>query len=279
VTVTKALIIDDPWIDYILDGSKTWEMRSTGASHRGWFGLIRKRTGAVWGVARLVASGSPLSPEEMIATFDKHRIPAELILSGKVAKWNTPWELADVRNLASPVPYRHKPGAVTWVELDERATVEITRQLESTVRATRGEPARQPAQPIVKAMTAPAPAARAAKPAPAPSRAGALGRMICEIEITQGNLDHNHFYLRQHLHRFPDDLIGGANKAKMARREALIDWGGPEPASSDIDGVRHKFFRRRSWVGAFYRMNRVRAGDRIRIEESAPYHYRVKLVR
>jgi hypothetical protein len=26
--VTKGLIIADPWIGYVLDGSKTWEMRN-----------------------------------------------------------------------------------------------------------------------------------------------------------------------------------------------------------------------------------------------------------
>jgi len=40
--IVKALIIADPWIDLILDGRKTWEMRSRNTGHRGWFGLIRK---------------------------------------------------------------------------------------------------------------------------------------------------------------------------------------------------------------------------------------------
>ena len=34
--ITKGLIIADPWIGYILEGTKDWEMRSSGASHRGW---------------------------------------------------------------------------------------------------------------------------------------------------------------------------------------------------------------------------------------------------
>ena len=116
--VTKGLIIADPWIGYILGGTKDWEMRSTGASHRGWFGLIRKGTGEIYGVARLIDVGAPLSPAEMIATFGHHRIPEHMIRSGEVAKWNMPWKLADVRQFDSPVPYRHKSGAVTWVELD-----------------------------------------------------------------------------------------------------------------------------------------------------------------
>lgn len=102
--ITKGLIIADPWIGYILKGEKTWEMRSTGSSHRGWFGLIRKGTGAVWGVAKIAEVGTPLSPYEMIKNEDKHRIPAEMIKSGEVSKWNTPWILRDVTPFKNPVP-------------------------------------------------------------------------------------------------------------------------------------------------------------------------------
>lgn len=77
--VTKGLVIADPWIGYILDGSKTWEMRSSETSVRGPFALIRKGTGAVWGVATLANVGWALTPEEMLETVNKHRIPAEMI--------------------------------------------------------------------------------------------------------------------------------------------------------------------------------------------------------
>jgi hypothetical protein len=80
--VTKGLIIADPWIGYILDGSKTWEMRSSKTSVRGPFGLIRKSTGAIWGIATLADVGRALSPTEMLASCDKHRVPAEMIRSG-----------------------------------------------------------------------------------------------------------------------------------------------------------------------------------------------------
>lgn len=56
--ITKALIIADPWIEYILDGSKTWEMRSKSTSYQGWIGLIGKGTGKVKGIAELVGVGS-----------------------------------------------------------------------------------------------------------------------------------------------------------------------------------------------------------------------------
>lgn len=124
--ITKGLIIADPWIGHILNGTKTWEMRSSATSHRGWFGLIRKGTGAVYGVAKLAEVGGPLSPSEMIATFHRHRIPEHMIRSGEVEKWSRPWKLTDVRRLDRPVPYRHKPGAVTWVNLDDEVIANIT---------------------------------------------------------------------------------------------------------------------------------------------------------
>lgn len=285
MNITKGLIIDDPWIGYILDGSKTWEMRSTGASHRGWFALIKKGTRAVWGVARLVDSGSPLSPDEMIATFDKHRIPADMIRSGQVAKWNTPWKLADIRNLGSPVPYRHKSGAVTWVELDEQASMALARQLGSEPSGGKLEPTlhAEPAPGILqRALNALKP--KAAAPGVAsvqlanPTPTSASGRLIGEIQITQGNINNNHIYLRSIFDRIPADAKGGSNKASAARKEIIVDWGGPEPVRTDIDGDK-KFFRARGWIGAFYKLNRAKAGDKVRIEETAPYRYRVSLVR
>lgn len=314
--VTKGLIIADPWIGYILGGTKDWEMHSSGASHRGWFGLIRKGTGAVHGVARLIEVGAPLSPAEMIATFGHHRIPEHMIRSGEVAKWNTPWKLADVRRLDRPVPYRHKSGAVTWVELDDAAINGVASQFGAVVAT----PSPATAMPLADASrddrfgsgdtvkvdvaqygrklhigiewddgkpdvaapakpSPPAPAIQAAQPLTLPVTVAsrtATGRVIGEVEITDGNITHNHIYLRSFFDRFPADAIGGSNKATRAKRDLTIDWGGAEPVQTDLDGQK-KFFRARGWIGAFYQLHRARAGDRVVVEEIASYRYRVSL--
>ena len=280
--VAKALIIADPWIGFILDGSKTWEMRSSGASHRGWFGLIRKGSRAVYGIAWLVDVGAPLSPDEMIATFDHHRIPEEMIRSGEVAKWNTPWKLADVRKLASPVPYGHKSGAVTWVELDEDVSAEIARQ-SGDLPPTSMPPEAEPG--IINGTGRLHQLARAARPGivlnsdqSTPVTTGGVARIIGEIVVTEGNITHNHMYLRSIFDKFPANAVGGSNKASAAKQDLTVDWGGPEPVITDLDGQK-KFFRARGWVGAFYKLNRARAGDKVRIEEIAPYRFRVSVVR
>lgn len=80
--ITKGLIVDHPWIDLILDGAKTWEMRSTGTSHRGWFGLIAKGSGAVQGIARVHDVGAPLSQDDLLRTERHHRISVSMLRSG-----------------------------------------------------------------------------------------------------------------------------------------------------------------------------------------------------
>lgn len=271
--INKALIVADPWIGYILDGSKTWEMRASSTSHRGWFGLIRKGTGAICGVARLVDVGSPLTPAEMVRTTDRHRIPPVLIESGEVAKWNIPWRLADVRPLTTPVPYSHPSGAVTWVTLDD----EVARRIEAQLAGVPGvHPAlsERPA-PIRNAEKAEPPTARNPK-RPSQVRSSASDGEI-RIEINEANLRNNHIYLRDHVHKFPDDVIGGSNKSKLAKRTVRLDWGGAVPVETDIDGEDKKFFRARGWIGAFFKLTRAAPGDFVVIEAVEPYRYRVSL--
>ena len=57
----KGLIIDEPWIGFILSGRKTWEMRSRNTQIRGRIGLIRKGSKMVVGVADLVDTVRDLS--------------------------------------------------------------------------------------------------------------------------------------------------------------------------------------------------------------------------
>ena len=63
----NGLLIRTPWIDLILGGSKTWEIRGTRTSKRGRIGLIQSGTGAVIGVADLVDVAGPLTLAELVA--------------------------------------------------------------------------------------------------------------------------------------------------------------------------------------------------------------------
>lgn len=148
--------------------------------------------------------------------------------------------------------------------------VDAIAALPTLVRASKAASSSPSAKPPTGKIPGTMPVAISASSATGP------GRLIGEIAITAGNLKNDHFYLRPLIDQFPADVIGGSNKMAEAPSTVLIDWGGPEPARTDIDGSK-KFFRARGWIRAFYKLNRAEPGDRVVIHETAPYRYRVSL--
>jgi hypothetical protein len=137
----KALVVDRPWIGKILDGEKDWEMRSRGTAVRGQVALIEKGTGTVVGLATVVDSLPALSIDQVQSHFARHRVPGAMVRRPGF-KWFTPWVLADVRRLGTPVPYRHPLGAVTWVNLSPAEEAAV---LQSATPAAPGPGPRPPA--------------------------------------------------------------------------------------------------------------------------------------
>ena len=123
----KGLVIDEPWISLIVSGQKTWEMRSRNTLVRGRIALIRKGSKTVIGTADLVRTLPKLSPSALKASVDNHRVPESEI--GEDFKYTTAWVLECRRLLREPVPYRHPPGAVIWVNLASEVTAMIERRL------------------------------------------------------------------------------------------------------------------------------------------------------
>lgn len=285
MTVTRGLIIADPWIGHILEGRKDWEMRARPTAHRGWFGLVRKGSGQVVGLARLVDCGKALSQPEMIASQGHHRIPETLIRSGAVSKWIVPWKLSDIRALEQPVPYAHNNGAVTWVTFSE----EVSRQLQSILdpEGLGSGPEDVSHNFSIPDVQRTKVANRKADDAPLEERppsaetrhmSNADAAFLGRTRISGGNLRNSHFYLTEFLDRFPADCIGGRNKQEAASRELVVDWGGPSPVRTDIDRSK-RMFRRRGWVRQFFLSSGAREGDTVLVTSSAPYRVHVRVER
>jgi len=113
----KGLIIRRPWIDRILSGEKTWEMRSRKTLYRGLVGLIGQGTGMIVGVAELVDSLPPLDATTFAATRIKHTIPEDLDTEVFEAGWVYPWVFRDSCSLSRAVEAGQRPGQVIWVPL------------------------------------------------------------------------------------------------------------------------------------------------------------------
>jgi hypothetical protein len=112
----KGLIIKDPWIDLILDGIKTWEIRGSNTKHRGRFELIKSGTGMIYGSVNLVDTFR-MSIDDYELNRDRHQIQTDGYAG--FVHYNTPWvwEMENPKLYPKPIPYKHPQGAVIWVNL------------------------------------------------------------------------------------------------------------------------------------------------------------------
>lgn len=117
-----ALIIDKPWIELILSGKKSWEMRTTKFKKLGYIGLVEKGSKTITGIAYIDGYTPPLSIDELKVNKAKHQIPESLFMANDY-KWFVAMKLSNVVRLSTPVPYSHKNGTVIWVRLSEQSNV------------------------------------------------------------------------------------------------------------------------------------------------------------
>jgi hypothetical protein len=114
----SAIPIRPQWIDLILNGTKTWEIRTKNTNKIGPVALIRSGSGTVVATANL---SDVIKLTEKIARQNARRMGMTTADAVSRVGCNA-WVLSDVIPLKKPVPYVHPSGAVTWVTLDEPTT-------------------------------------------------------------------------------------------------------------------------------------------------------------
>jgi hypothetical protein len=124
-----ALVIRRPWIDKILGGCKTWEMRGSRTQKRGRIALIQSGSGTIVGVADLDGVIVPLTQSEFIANAGLSGITRKQAAQPLAYKHLYAWVLARAQRLSRPVPYVHPLGAVIWVTLPDDVERGILRQI------------------------------------------------------------------------------------------------------------------------------------------------------
>lgn len=254
-----GLIIREPWIGYILAGTKVWEMRTSPAPRRGRVALIRKGTGLVVATAEIADSLPPLDAAGLAATRDRHRIPAELDTEVLAAGWVHPWVLRDVRPMARPVPAGQKSGQVIWVPLDPDAVTAIEAQ------AGQCDPllaARLEAPRPVR-MEASTPSTTTAGPLRAPAGPPDSVDEV-EVTLTQGAIRNGNLSVRNALHLLPDGVVGGSSRYGVAARPLTVVFHPGETVTTDVAGDK-MLLRCRGAVADFYVRSGVKAGDLVRL--------------
>lgn len=114
----KGLIIKSPWIEYILSGKKTWEIRGSNTKIRGTVYLIKSGSGQIYGTAEIV-NCIELSLEQYQSAYNKHMIPLEY-LSQLPYKRTFAWVLDNAVLFNTPLEYKHPRGAVIWVNIEDK---------------------------------------------------------------------------------------------------------------------------------------------------------------
>jgi len=116
----KGLIIRAPYVHWILDGLKTWEMRGSSTKVRGPIALIEGGSGTVVGACDLIEVVGPLTVAELRANAKKlNHEPSEITGPLYYGNHTYAWVLSNAVRLKKPVPYAHPSGAVIWVKLGE----------------------------------------------------------------------------------------------------------------------------------------------------------------
>jgi hypothetical protein len=124
----RALLIQHPNIDQILDGEKTWEIRGSRTTFRERIALVASGSGTVIGVCNLVECEGPLTANRFRTNAKKAGMrPSECKLG--YYRNTYAWVLEKPKSLKTPVPYKHPSGAIIWVKLDPRVERKVLDQL------------------------------------------------------------------------------------------------------------------------------------------------------
>lgn len=120
----KGIIIRKEWLELILSGKKTWEMRSSKTKHRGLVFLIEAGTGQVKGYC-FIQDCIDINVIKISCSFkfQKHQVTDYSLLQ----KWHYAWVIDKVKSLPKPINYTHKKGCVVWVDLSDN--IELKQQM------------------------------------------------------------------------------------------------------------------------------------------------------
>lgn len=69
--------VKEPWITFILQNKKTWELRGSVTNMRGRIGLVASGSGCIVGGATLIGCRGPLSAEDLRENSERHCVPLD----------------------------------------------------------------------------------------------------------------------------------------------------------------------------------------------------------
>ena len=114
IVTLDCLVVKPPWIDLIMSGQKTLELRGAATRKRGCIGLVESGTSTLYGLADLI-NVVPLQRETLKSSYLLHRVSDTSQISYKNIYG---WQLNNIRYFANPFKFNYPQGAVVWVKVD-----------------------------------------------------------------------------------------------------------------------------------------------------------------
>jgi len=114
--ISRALLVRSPFVERILAGRKTWEIRGSKTNVREKIGLIRSGSGRIVGTCEIIGVIGPLSLAELRRNAHKIGARADEITKRPYATTYA-WVIKNAKPLRRPISYRHPSGAIRWVKL------------------------------------------------------------------------------------------------------------------------------------------------------------------
>ena len=135
------LLIRQPWLELILSGEKTWEVRSMPTNIRHRILLAEPGTGMCSGQA-IIDDVIKIQRADFASYANLHQVrsPEGYAIIDKYVSIYA-WQLRDVTRLSVQRPFKHPLGAITWVRLraSEANTAEVS-EANGAAEASRPNP-------------------------------------------------------------------------------------------------------------------------------------------
>ena len=109
----SVLVVKKRWLEKILAGRKTWEIRGGPTKKRGWIHLAQSGS-----TGKLMGRGKLVDVRRLSRRSFEQNVSHHCVDSWDDVPYKTPyaWVLEDAERFERPFPYEHKKGAVIWVD-------------------------------------------------------------------------------------------------------------------------------------------------------------------
>lgn len=117
----KALIVKKEWLDLILSGKKTIEIRGSNSRIRGEIGLIESKSGLIVGSCCIV--DSILVDDNNLDYVLKHSCIDSVESLKNFYSKQYAWKLESAKRFEQPIKYNHPKGAIIWIDLSKQKLI------------------------------------------------------------------------------------------------------------------------------------------------------------